>query len=176
MAVTLDSTPGGATANSFCSEAEVIAYAQTRLNVVDFQGPSLSDTEKSAVCEATRELSMRPWDGRRSTTVQALSWPRWSVINPDSPVGFLFDPTIIPQRVKDATCELAFEFIKAGTTDIAALDPKIIVRREKVDVLETEYEPNTHRPKGLRRFPRVWWLISPMLAGGIGQTNIIRGG
>lgn len=175
MAIVVDNTPGGASANSFCSEAEVVAYAQTRVNVVGFQGPALTELEKAAVCDATRELSMRNWDGQRSTTIQVLSWPRWNVLNPDSPTNFLYDPTVIPQRVKDATCELAFETIKAGSTDIAALDPKIGIIREKVDVIETEYAQPTLRAKGLRRFPRVWTLIQPLLIGGIGQSTIIRG-
>ncbi len=128
------------------------------------------------IIEATRELSNRLWAGRRATTTQSLSWPRWWVINPDSPLGFFIDSTVVPQRVKDATCELAFQFIKAGTTDLAALDTSLNVHRKKVDVLETEYEPTGQRAKGLGRFPRVMDLIRPLLAAGSNASfNIVRG-
>lgn len=177
MSIVINATPLDPTANSFVAEAQVIAYAQTRVNVVGFQGPSaLTDAERAAVCDATRELSMRPWAGRRTTFEQALSWPRWSVVNPDSPLGLLYDSFVMPQRVMDATCELAFEFIKAGTVDIAALDPKIGILSEQVDVLKTQYAPPGARQQGLRRFPRVWILIAPLLDGSMtGATNISRG-
>lgn len=175
MAITLDSTPGGASANSFVSEAEVIDYAATRLNVVGFAGPTLTETEKAAVCEATREISMRRYRGTRATEAQALTFPQWNLVNPDSPNGFLYDTNVIPQRVKDACCELSFEFVKAGTSDIAAYDTKLNIIREKVDVLETEYANPITRAQGLRRYPRVWTLLSPLFASSSGQTTIVRG-
>jgi len=71
--------------------------------------------------------------------------------------------------------ELALEFLKAGTTDIASLDPTINVLMKKIDVIETQYAPVQQRRKGLARFPRVWNLVAPLLDGGWGQTPIVRG-
>ena len=115
------------------------------------------------------------WDGRKAADTQALQWPRDWVVDPDSPNHFYYDNDEIPQRVKDAQCEYAFEFIRAGTTDIAAADTNAAVIRKKVDVLETEWSPNGGRPTGIRRYPRIMALISPLLCGSPGPINLVRG-
>ena len=177
MAVTIVATAGSATANSFISEVEQIAYMATRLNATAWTtvtGSTCTATEKQAMVEATRELSMLNWHGRRSDTTQALAWPRWYVTNPDSPTGWIYDTAIVPQRVKDATCELAFQFLNAGTTDLAAVDPNAGVIEKTVDVLTTRWD--THRrPTGLARFPSVLRFIRPLFSGQGAQTTLVRG-
>lgn len=182
MPVTLviDATVGGAAANAFVTEAEQIAYMAARLNASTWTtvaGVSCTETEKAAIIESTREVSYKQFLGTRATSTQSLSWPRWFVLDPDAPTwGYVyFAQTVVPQRVKDATMELAFQFVKAGTTDIAALDPLYTIKRKKIDVLETEYDSN-RRPVGLRRYPRVWERLAPLLAtGATGVTTIMRG-
>lgn len=178
MTITIDATAGGASANSYVTEAEAILYMATRLNVTGWTtltGSSCTDTEKTALIEATRELNALDWKGRRSTTTQVLQWPRWWVEDPDSPVGFYYVPTIVPQRVKDAQCEWALQFLKAGTTDIAALDPNLAVKLKRVDVLETEWDTYL-RPQGLSRFPSVRRTIAPLLSTlGYHVSTLVRG-
>lgn len=180
MTISIVATVGSASSNSFVTEAEAISYMATRLNAsawTTLSGSTCIETEKAALIEATRDLSVRLWLGTRSDTVQALSWPRLFVPNPDVPFyGIYFYPsTAIPQRVKDATCELAFQFLKAGSSDLAEADPTIDIKRKKVDVLETEYVERGQRPKGLRRFPRVWNYVAPLLMdAGIGVA-LVRG-
>lgn len=179
MTLTIVATPGDANANSFVTEAEVIAYMAARLNATAWttvSGTTCTETEKSALIEATRELSMMNWCGRRVTTTQALGWPRAFAIDPDSPWQFFFDQTAVPTRIKNATCELAFQFLNAGTTDVASLDPTITIVSKKTGPLETEYAEPYNRPKGLRRFPRIWNWIAPLLNDATGASvALLRG-
>jgi hypothetical protein len=175
MAVVLDVTVGGASANSFASLAEADTYMEARLNS-DSWDDATDDSCNRALVEATRELSsLSGWRGTRVTDTQALSWPRDFAINPDSANDFYYESTEIPQRVKDAAMELAFQFLVAGTTDIASLDSSLNVIEKTVDVLTTRYAEPYQRAQGLKRYPRVWRLISPLLEVSGSQINIVKG-
>lgn len=177
MALTITATVGSASANSFVTEAEAIAYVATRLNASAWStvsGATCTETEKAALIEATRELGSLPWPGTKASESQALQWPRQWVVDADSPNGFFYDTDVIPQRVKDATAELALQFLKAGTTDVAALDPKLGIVSEQVDVIAVTYAAHL-RPSGLRRFPSVYRFIAPLLGGGGGAFRVERG-
>jgi hypothetical protein len=110
-----------------------------------------------------------------------LSWPREYAIDPDVPAPSLlgdiaelyFDDNVIPQRVKDATMELALEFLKAGTTDIAGTDTTVGVINKTIDVISTTYDPYM-RAQGLVRFPRVLGLIAPLLDAASSGTEMVR--
>lgn len=178
MTITIDATVGGASANSFVTEVEQIAYMATRLNASTWttvSGSTCTDTEKQAMVEATRELSAMNWRGTRAETTQLLSWPRWDVPDPDSPSGFLYSSTVIPQRIKDATCELAFQFLKSGTEDLASSDPNAGVVESTVDVITTRWESSSSKPQGLQRFTRIQRWIGPLLEGVPGYLELVRG-
>lgn len=185
MALMIIATPGAANANSFATEAEFIAYAAARLNVPDgttVDGTSCTDNEKKALVEATRELTQLDYDGSRVTATQVLAYPRMYAFNPDTQSIFLlgnvflryFDSTVIPSRVRDATIELALEFLKAGTSDIAAADDSLGVIEETIDVLTTRWSPDIARPQGLARFPRVAALVTPLLSTQSGALTLSR--
>lgn len=179
MTISIVATAGSATANSFVTEAEQITYMATRLNASSWttlSGATCTETEKAAMVEATRELSAMRWLGNRVDSTQVLAWPRAYVPNVDSPT-FAFDyysTTTVPQRVKDATCELAFQFLKAGTTDLAAVDAGAGVIEETVDVLTTRYEAWAKPRTLLERYPSVARFIRPLLAAAAGRT-LVRG-
>lgn len=178
MAVAIDATVGGSSSNSFVTLVEAQAYMDGRLNASAWQAAS-TDSQNRALVEATREISSRTWQGTRNLTSQVLSWPRWFVIDPDAPWSgtVYFSNLVIPQRVKDATCELAFQFLNLGTTDLAALDPTLNVKRKAIGsgAIDTEYFDPSIRAKGLSRFPRVLRYLQPMLAD-VGSTGtVIRG-
>lgn len=179
MTIAIDASVGGQSSNSFVTEAVAIVFAATRLNLVGWttiSGSACTEDEKKALIESTRELSALIYQGYRTDATQAQAWPRQLAMNPDAGSSYytLYDSSVIPQRVKDATCELAFEFLKAGTTDIATLDDNLAVLRKKVDVLETDYAAPSQRAQGLARFPRVMRLITPLLGIGAGQVRMVR--
>lgn len=179
MTLVIDATVGGLTSNAFVTEVEAIAFAATRLNLTGWTtvtGTSCTPTEIQALIEASRELSAMLYQGYRTNAAQALGWPRQMAINPDATSSYytLYDENLVPQRVKDATCELAIAFLAAGTTDIAGLDSTNGIIEKTVDVLTTRWAAPSQRPQGLARFPRVLRQIAPLLAVGIGQSRLVR--
>lgn len=169
MAVTIVATAGSASANSFATLAEFTSYMEGRLNSSAFDSAS-TDEQNRALVEASRMLSNLIWKGRRATDTQALSWPREWVINPDSSTFDYYDTDEVPDRVKDATCELAFQFLKAGTTDVAAYDTDLNMKRDKTGPLETEFFAPWLRPSGVARYPAVTRYLWGLLEGGSGVT------
>lgn len=178
---TLVATVGASTANSFATVDECDVYCDARLNASAWNDETDDDQKARALIEATRELNTLMYVGSAVTTTQALVWPRQYATDPDSPwlgmSGYLayFATTEIPQRVKDATCELALQFLIAGTTDLAALDATQGVIRKRVDVLETEWAQPYARPTGLNRFPRVMALVRPLLIVQGSSVPLVRG-
>ena len=185
MALTIVATAGSASANSFATEAEFIAYLEKRLNAhsgATTTGATCTDNEKRALLEAGITLNQLAWKEGRTDTTQAMAWPRKWVYDPDAPnpaeIGdveeLYFDDTEIPARVKRGQMALAVEFLKAGTTDIAALDATIGVKQKTVDVLTTVYADPHQRAQGLNRFPRVMAEIAPLLEGSAGGIELSR--
>ena len=172
MPVAIDATVGGASANSFATLAEFTAYMDGRLNAGTFTAAS-DDDKNRALVEATRELTILSWEGLVVTTTQALTWPRQSAVNPDSPTLDYFAIDVIPQRVKDACLEMAFQFLKAGTTDVAAEAADLGITEKTVDVLTTRYDPRI-RNTGLRRYPRAYDRIRPLLGIVAGVRSVVR--
>lgn len=181
MAVTIDATVGGASANSYVTLAAWTTYMDGRLNSTAFDAAT-TDAKNRALVEATRDLDQLGWEGYRVDDTQALSWPREGVINPNAPVdstpGTLtgypeYATTIIPDWLQVATYELALEFLRAGTTDIATGDPNAGVIQKTVGPLSTAWSPYA-RPAGLARYPRVWARVAAFVASGSGQTEVVR--
>lgn len=167
----LFATPGAANANAFVTLDEFQAYLDARLNAASLLTSVVEDDQVRAILEATRDITLVPYIGTRVTTTQALSWPRNYAINPDLPnpsyltdISLLyFTNTVIPSRVKNAVCEYAMAFLKAGTTDVAALDPALNIKSKRVDVLDTVYIDAQDRPQGLARYPRVVAMLAPLI-------------
>lgn len=174
MAITIDATVGGASANSYVTLAEADSYMEGRLNASAWETDATTDNKNRALAEATRWLTAATWLGYRVDDTQALSWPRAWVIDPDDPNADYFAQTVVPERVKRATYELALEFIKAGTTDIAAIDSTIDIKRKKIDVLETEYYDRGVRANGLAKYPAATREIAPMLAGSPLTSDVVK--
>lgn len=182
MPLVIIATPGASDANSFVTAAEMTAYCEGRLNASVWTGAA---AQLPALVEASRDLSYLYWKGSTVDAAQALAWPRAWVQDPDAPYDdeaitlddiVYFDEDIVPQRVKDATCELALQYLKAGTTDIAMPDPSDGIASKQVDVISVSYVTNgTRVTKGLNRFPRVMAYIGPMLAAGAGNKVVLRG-
>ncbi len=170
----LVSTIGGSDSNSFISVDTADLYLESRLNSSAWS--DAEDPEKeTALIEATREISLFEFDGLRVTTTQALPFPRESLPVPDSGYATYHSTTEIPQRILDATCEYALEFLKAGTTDVSGLDPAIGIVQETVGPISTTYAEPYHRAQGVKRYPRIYKLISCYLLYKGGQAQIIRG-
>ena len=160
MAIIVETGTGAATSQSYVSTVDCTAYHAAR-------GNAFTGTEsvlEAALLRAATYLDgyyRARWKGFQVLpNVQAMEWPRYNV-NPFMPID------VIPQRVKDAQCELA---LRALTAELAA-DATGNIKREKVDVLETEYFANSV-PK------QVYTIVDQLLSDYItplGSGYVVRG-
>lgn len=146
-------------ANSYVTLAEQKAF------IGSIPQPTATDAElERAIILAARYLDgnyRARWKGFQVLpNVQAMEWPRYNV------APFMVSD-VIPQRLKDAQCELA---LRALTAELAA-DATGNIKREKVDVLETEYFANSV-PK------QVYTIVDQLLSDYItplGSGYVVRG-
>lgn len=181
MAVAIVATVGSSSANSYVTLAEATTALEGRLNSSAWTAAT-DDTKNRALVEAQLELQVQAWQGTRTDAVQSLAWPRQYAPDPDAPADAdidetglaVFDDDEIPTRVKQAQIELAFQFVNAGTTDLAMPSGVEGVVRRRVDVLEVEYEAGAKPARGLGRFPRVYELIRPLLGASASGLTVVR--
>ncbi len=121
MAITLDATVGGASANTYLtlSDAQDIIDGLVEDDDVAAWASATTDQKNRALYTATQRLDRERYLGARATDTQALQWPRTGVRKPDTYVntyatGFpfrisedYFTDTEIPDQVKRAQVVLA---------------------------------------------------------------------
>ena len=121
MAVTIDATAGGASANSYITLAQADAYVEAMIESADVAKWSTgsADSRNRALTAAAQRLDRERFVGARATDTQGLQWPRTGVRKPDTYVntyatGFpfrisedYFTDTEIPDQIKRAQIELA---------------------------------------------------------------------
>jgi hypothetical protein len=85
-----------------------------------------------------QQMYRRRWQGLRYVTTQTLDWPRWNVMQFDvgggyGPYPFYYQPTVIPQEIKDAQCELAVRVANGDLyPDITRMETSVAVGSLKV--------------------------------------------
>jgi hypothetical protein len=148
VAFTFDSTVGGASANSYVTTTDFADYVGGRFDVAEYTAANATQIQQ-ALAMATARLETESYLGTPTYTSQRLQWPRYWVPNPHfagsgvrtpyfmSPV---FDATIIPEPIKQATYELALMFLKdttalsdtglEGFADVAVGPLKVTPRHE----------------------------------------------
>ena len=116
----LDATVKGTSANSYSTQADATTYFGDRLGVATWTSAASGDKDSSLVM-ATRFLDQMMWKGERTTTTQALSYPRQFLPDPDATAVYwgqqlrlrtdYFDSDAIPNRMKFSVYELAFRLL-----------------------------------------------------------------
>lgn len=130
---TIDATVGGATSNSYETQAEAATYFDERLPLPTPWVAS-GDASARALIMATRVLdamsvprrtlrldscdcryyyTSRTWTGSPASATQRLAWPRAGMFDAN---GNAIPSDAIPQALKDAESELAGQLIMADTT------------------------------------------------------------
>ncbi len=135
MALVIEDGSGRADAESYSSVTDCDAYHTARVNSAWTGDVAVKE---AALREATAfiEDSYRGiWRGVRAKWEQALAWPRFGVIDQD---GFHIASDTVPALVKDAVCEAALRAIQSDLTP--DLERGGQIKRQKVDVIETEYK------------------------------------
>jgi hypothetical protein len=183
MSLTVEDGTIKAGAESYISASDATTFHSNRGNTA---WTGTDAVKEAALRRAATYLDghyRRRWKGQKvKPTTQAMEWPRVGVKLVDGDIlyydvtpsfydselmGFLAIDAI-PQRLKDAQCELA---LRALSGDLAA-DGESNIIREKVDVLETEYSPNAG--KGAATYPVVDQLLSDLLKP-LGGGDALRG-
>lgn len=101
MAITIISIPGDVDANSYVTLDEANTYLEAHLNAETWS--ALDDERKKAsLIHAARLIETFRFGGLKSTSTQALEWPREGVYDRN---GYYVDG--IPRKLKDAQCEIA---------------------------------------------------------------------
>jgi len=121
MAITIDATVGGASANSYITLADANSIIEGLIlddDVSAWDGSS-NDNKNRALYTAAVRVDRERFLGARVTDTQALQWPRTGVRKPDTYIntyatGFpfristdYFTDTEIPEQVKKAQVILA---------------------------------------------------------------------
>lgn len=129
MPIAIDTTIGGAAANSYVTEEEFITFAAERLNAGSFASADEEDRRR-ALLMAAKDIDRLNWRGIRVSRTQALAHPRYQLRKVDS-IDSIFDnyshqdytyqnyylPTEIAQPVKDAQMVYALRLLDGFRKD-----------------------------------------------------------
>ena len=151
MSLIIESGVGLSNAQSYVDTTFVNAYFLLR--GITFTSTDANIINAMDYFEATFSQS---WKGEKLVSTQALSFPR------------LIDGiNTYPVQVKNAICELAY---KASTATLLP-DPSQAVKREKVDVIEVEYQDFTSANTS---YSLVNAMVSPWLNGSGSYHSVLR--
>jgi len=153
-----------ANANSLVSVADADAYFLDRNNPSTWYNAATEDKEK-ALIYATMWFEGRYGDRLRGNlketaedTHQTLSFPREYLVESN---GREHDDDLVPPRIKDVICELAFKHLELSSGLNPSFDRGGAIRREQVDVISVEY---FDRAIAETTFPYIERLVRPFLA------------
>lgn len=138
MALIVEDGTGLSTANSYLSEADADTYHTDHGNPTAWSGAT-SAVKEEALRLATQYLDNvygQRWRGVRIEELMALQWPRSSVVDYD---GFNLLTTALPQKLQDATAEMALKKVNGDTLLPDVSDPSTLESiRFKATVIESE--------------------------------------
>ncbi|CDN96774.1 hypothetical protein PSV3_00118 [Septimatrevirus PSV32] len=132
IAIVVEDGSGVPNANSYVSVADARIYASNRGVVL----PADDDELAAMLIRSTDYLEAQAcrYQGRRTSSAQALEWPRTGVfLNCDE-----VPSNVIPKSLIGAQVQLAMA-INAGFDLQPNVSPQDYVTREKVGPIETEY-------------------------------------
>lgn len=155
-----------ANATSYVTVAEARAYAEARASTLP---PEPAAVEALAIKAMDYLESLRAqFQGYKATAGQSLQWPREGV----EVDGYEVGNRVIPAILKQAQCAIMLE-ISNGIDVMPTVNPSArVVKRRKVDVIETEYETGSAYAAPVMRRARA--LLAPLLNGAGGQLTAIR--
>lgn len=179
MTATIVATAGAANANSYITLAEAQAYADGDIDATQWDDAT-TDQKTRALITATRNLDLVGFVGTRSSTTQALAWPRKNFTTTEK----TYADNEIPAEIKQATYELAKSLVKdmivagavAGSTSLIPGIPNAGLKRVKLDVMEVEWKPDQQAAiTPLKALPQLQQLLQELIINTPGQTiSVVR--
>ena len=185
MAISIDATVGGASANSYItlSDANAIVEGLILDDDVSVWDSSNTDNKNRALYTAAIRIDRERFLGARVTDTQALQWPRTGVRKPDTYIntyatGFpfrittdYFTDTEIPEQVKKAQVILAVYL--NNNRDGLGLSGLEDYKNVKIGNLEAT--PNFYGSVGADRVPPLFdRYFTGLRIGGPGNVAIKR--
>lgn len=159
MALIVEDGTGMANAESYISVSDADTYHS---NLGNATWATLTTTVKEQLLRKATNYMVQvyrlAWAGIRKNDTQSLDFPRYLVPKYDNGAMYsYYDENSVPKEVQDACCEFA---LKANSATLAP-DLERLTKREKVGVLEVEYDNN----KGLPyiQYRAIDNLLSPLL-------------
>lgn len=167
MALVVEDGTGLSTADSYISETDADTYVTNYLGGDAGWTAADTATREQALREATRYLDItyqRRWKGIRLNETMSLDWPRQSVLDEDE---YLIDDATVPQRVKDATVEMAVRVLALAAG--GDLTPDLLtpgdIESESVKVGPITESIKYLGGKGTRTvYPKIESLLSGLLS------------
>lgn len=156
---------GNSASESLCSVVDALAYNAARGNYT--WSTLTTDQQEQSLIRATdymESVYSQRWAGTRTTSVQALSWPRYNVfVN-----GFVVLSSSVPKPVINACAELA---LRAAAGELLS-DLTQQKTRTKVDVIEVEYDK--YSPQSTQ-YLAITAMLAPYFESGSGvEVKVIR--
>lgn len=154
MALVIEDGTGVAGATSYVTLIEARAYATARGLIF----PAVDSDLEALLVKAMDYLETlrAEFKGTKVFGFGYRQWPREGVVID----GLELAATAIPEELKNGQIQLAVEF---QTVDPMATTFGQVVKREKVDVIETEYAVNYKEGPAPTRMPRVQAILAPLL-------------
>jgi hypothetical protein len=164
VTITVEDGTGKSDAESYISVTDADSYHADRGNT---SWAALSDADKEAALRRATDYMLQTyrqnWKGRRTTSDQSLDWPRYDV----AVDGFEVDSDWVPDAVARACAELA---LRASAEDLSP-DLERGVVRERIDVIEVEYDAASPQAKRYRAIDN---LLAPYMTGGKTFARLVR--
>lgn len=152
MSITIDTTVGGASANSYNTIAQVAAYAETMSPAdaaawlaIDDTADDPDQTKSAYLVRAARLLDTIPFPGSLVTMTQALQWPRFGVDVPlatgdNGYYGAFYPVDQIPACVLRAHAQLAV-FLATQSSDVFGVGESGLLSALKVGPIDLTFQP-----------------------------------
>lgn len=156
MAVTIDATAKGASANSYRTLAEAETFFEGRLDADDWDDAA-EDLKNRALVQATNRLEQEQFEGIKTTAAQRLKWPRMGLVDER---GDSVDADTVPERVMDAQCDLALAMLGGDMLADTGLEGFESVKVGPLDVVPRHQSRVGGLPENVRR-ELVLWLSTP---------------
>ena len=190
MPLVIEDGTGVATANSYATVAEFVAFYVDRGNTVLAEADT--DQIEAALVKGSDYLQQKfrlLWNGARATETQRLDWPRRGVAVPDFFDPFYRDISNVPLSFQDALftaenevlyeAKVAQMLVAAETFDAAGASTGVIqpslgrtTKREKLGVLEVEY---FDQAQGSSRQTTKYWNVEQTVEPFINLGSLFSG-
>ncbi len=152
--------------NSYVARTDADAYLADSLRA-GAEWEFLDETTKDrALVTAARLLERQRWTGTKTVSTQAMQWPRTGAVDRD---GEPIDDTTVPNAVKEAQMELAYELTADGAQETKS-DTGDRTKRLKAGDVEVEYFAEDRATN--TRFPTVVTELLIGLLAGSGATVV----